>query len=69
MGSEHFNKVFSKKPMVCKEKKIWVPVKAGSMVGCVIFDKFLDLSEIHCPHVQSKGDNAPSHEAVVANER
>lgn len=56
-GSEHVNLVFSKGTWFAV-KEIRVPVSAVPVAGCVIFDRFLDLSELHCPHLQNKDDNA-----------
>ena len=57
LESKHLNRVFSN-DMCFARKKIWVPVSAVPIAGCVIFHEFLDLSELHCPHLQNKDDSA-----------
>lgn len=57
LESKRLNRVFSN-DMCFARKKIWVPVSAVPTAGCVIFHEFLDLSELHCPHLQNKDDSA-----------
>lgn len=57
LESKHLNRVFSNDTCFAG-KKVWVPVSAVRVAGCVIFHEFLDLSELHCPRLQNKADSA-----------
>ena len=57
LESKHLNRVFSNGTCFAR-KKVWVPVSAVPIAGCVIFHEFLDLSELHCPHLRNKAGTA-----------